>query len=143
MRLMRHRFAAFLTAAVMLAIAWPEVHAQPPGVIPFVEGIAIQGYSAASIAFFARQTSGAYTMLRFAATAPNSLLSPMGAFLQLLSGGSKSLLDAPAGPAGVGRQSQAIAGTDLDNAGTLGVATVSDLTGTDNSVTVCSRHNPR
>ena len=69
----------------------------------------------------------AYTMLQFATSAPNSLLSPMGAFLQLLSGGSKVLLDAPGGPAGVGRQSQAIAGTDLDNTGTLGVATVSIL----------------
>ena len=134
---LKYRLAALLIATAAIPIAWHPLQAQPaPPVVPFADGISIAGYSAGSITFFARQASGSYTMLQFATSEPNSLLSPMGAFLQLLSGGSKVLLDAPGGPAGVGRQSQAIAGTDLDNTGTLGVATVSDLVGADNSVTV-------
>jgi uncharacterized protein (TIGR03437 family) len=112
---MKCRCASFLTRAAIVLIAWQAiassaVQAQPaPAVIPFADGISFSGSVSPNTTVFARQIDGAYISLVFNSNPPYALLSPASAILQLLSGGLQNLADAPAGPAGVGRQSQAFA----------------------------------
>jgi len=111
---MKHRLAACLiTVAVVLivwqAIAGRTVYAQAaPAVNPFADGLSIPDISGTET-LFARDINGAYVRLEVNSEAPYSLLRSTSTVLQLLSGGLQNLLAAPAGPAGVGRQSQAFA----------------------------------
>ena len=122
---MKYRFTALVIvlAAVLTVIAWREIHAQPsPVVIPFNDGLLIQNVPG-SDNLFVRQTGGAYTSLQFGVTQhPFALMTAISALTQLLSAGVKNLAAAPAGPVGVGRQSQPLAFADLDGKGSGGAA---------------------
>jgi uncharacterized protein (TIGR03437 family) len=122
---MKHRFAAFLTRAVVMvvwqAVALRTVHSQPaPAVIPFADGLSIP-VAPGSITLFIREVDGTYVGLRYGLTPPYAFLGPMSVVTQLLSEGLKNLAAAPAGPTGVGRQSQALAGAYLGDSFTAAI----------------------
>ncbi len=120
---MKHRLAACLITVAALLIVWQAIACQTvyaqaaQAVIPFADGLSIPDIPGTET-LFARGINGAYVRLEVSSEAPYSLLSSASVVLQLLSGGLQNLLAAPAGPAGVGRQSQAFAVAELN--GSLG-----------------------
>ncbi len=88
---------------------------------PFVDGIngrAPQGVQA----MFAREINGTYVDIQFDSAAPYSLVSPVSTVAQLLSEGLQNLAAAPAGPTGVGLQSQQFAPAYLTGTGGMAFA---------------------
>ena len=73
--------------------------------VPFAEPLSFQ-YSPTSASIFGRQVNGAYIRFEYQPTVPFALLSPVSDVAQWVSAGSSSVFNAPAGPAGVGLQSQ-------------------------------------
>src|SRR5690348_2113790 len=115
---------AGIVGALLLVriVIWPRIRAASnPVVVPFAQGLSIHSESGA-VDLFVRQTDGTYADLEFGISGIHALLSSVSSLNQLLSAGLKNLAAGPAGPAGVGRQSQVLAIADLDGNGSLGAA---------------------
>jgi hypothetical protein len=93
-------FAPKVVSAVRNQAALPTV--------PFAEALSFQ-LSPAQAPIFGRRADGTYINLEFQPTTPFSLLSPMSDVTQWVAGGANAVFGAPAGPAGVGLQSQTCA----------------------------------
>jgi len=109
--------AIALAALTLWQTMWRRVYAQAtPVTIPFVSGIVDSGATAeGGINIFIRQSDSTYTNLQFGLSSPHAFMSSMSSLTQLLSSGLQTLFAAPAGPAGVGLQSQTRAVADLDH----------------------------
>ena len=92
---------------------------------PFWDGMNGRAPNPADDSVFIRGANGAYVNVRFTASAPYTLASPVSTLLPLISAGVKTLAAAPAGPAGIGLQSQYYAVAYLGNSGSVAFALVS------------------
>ena len=98
-----------------------DIARQAPVVtVPFTQPLSFQ-LSPASVTTFARDVAGEYISFQFD-PATRSLLSPTANYTQWLSGGTNTVFDAPAGPPGIGLQSQSCATSAVGNDGWEGVA---------------------
>src|SRR5580704_10477814 len=100
-----------------------SVHAQSASpTIPFLDGLQGQSTETGVESAFVRQTNGTYVNLQFSTARPFSLVSPLSTVTGLLAEGLKNLAAAPAGPAGVGLQSQTYAIGYLADTGGIALA---------------------
>ncbi len=123
---MRHFSIRLLAAAGALVCIFLALRGQAPSVVvPFASTPFIAGMTTTvpqSVALLARKIDGSYVQLGFGSTPPFGLASTLSALTDLLSGGVSNLLAAPAGPANVGRASQAFALGVISPSGTPAVA---------------------
>ena len=90
---------------------------------PFLTTFTVVGYVNPGETIYVRQPdTSSYTQLRFNAYTPFSLLSAAAGLAQIISGSVKFSMNAPAGPAGVGRASQYLATADFTGDGSPGIA---------------------
>ncbi len=129
---MKHILSRILVAATSLTLTGctgcDEEYKDPPR--PWLDDVPVETTPSRSAATTSavrvevRQPDGTYNEVQFSSTLPYGVVGSSDGLAAIQNGGTAAYLGSPAGPANVGRASQAVALGDFKGDGTLGAAYV-------------------